>query len=375
MNRKCILAILLLGIYLPVKAQIFDYEEDTLVAQFRIDLLGKTNIEGIYLAIVPTGYDGRAIIGSSYFEEYFSEVCMGNNYAFMSCSIDRYDIRDVLFRAIEYFAIESGQLELLSLPIFLNGISGSTVLVTNMVYLEFPERTIGYIISSGYCYPNGVDSEFKYKIPALWAVGELNEDGHLERVTDLFYKFRGDHALWTLAVIPGMGHERTDPDLVYDFLAGISELRYQPGSASSNTYNLIELSEETGWLGNNNNFVISSYDIYPYRKEEASWLAGEQFAHTWQEFISAPATGINYVNASDDSEYAISNGENLIIKSMSNKRAVIMIYDLYGRKLYSGILSPSDSEQMLDLQPDKNQVYIISICTDDKTQSYKFCRF
>jgi len=104
-------------------------------------------------------------------------------------------------------------------------------------------------------------------------------------------------------------------------------------------------------------------------------MPGEQFAHTWQEHVSAPTAIDHSLTGADTSDFTIISGPDLIIRSESKKDAKILIYDLNGRILYSGTIFTTETEHHTYFHPDKNTLYIISIYTEEKMETFRFVSY
>ena len=67
--------------------------------------------------------------------------------------------------------------------------------------------------------------------------------------------------------------------LIREFFSSCARKRLTEGSNE-----LITLSEEKGWLGNNSTYEVKSFDQYSEEKENASWLVNSDFARLWSDF-------------------------------------------------------------------------------------------
>lgn len=120
-------------------------------------------------------------------------------------------------------------------------------------------------------------------VPGLFLLAEKDPLSAVPpNIPQMIKKKREKGGLWGYAIEPGADHYseliKCD-ELAKLFFTSALNQRVKSGSNA-----LIELSQTSGWLGNNITKAISSYTAYPDSKTDASWLTDETVAKAWVAF-------------------------------------------------------------------------------------------
>jgi hypothetical protein len=261
--------------------QVFHWVDNTSGMPFTIDVPQSCPlIRGIYFMCFSGEYDSGDVIDNWDSYDEVRDMCRYNRIAFLGAKISSCEIREVYNEAMDYFANASFHPELRDAPLIFDGVSAGVDFATCFSYTQFPEKTIAYIAQCGWGDFQGAENDDVLKIPALWITGGLNADGLLPVVQELFYENRSKGALWTLAIIPGMGHGRVDNELLFPYMDTLLNMRVNLGSNR-----LREIPGNGNWLGNNMNHFYAPYETYNFPADSASWLPSLSFASAWQEHI------------------------------------------------------------------------------------------
>jgi hypothetical protein len=275
--KICVLVLLCLMSRVS-ESQVYRYDDEMKGISFAIDIPETSPfIKGIYFFVFPgEGNSGDIIGGGSAYDE-IKEICTYNDLAFLGGKIGGCDFREVYDEAMDHFSNVSHHQELRKAPLIFDGVSGGVEYTTCFAYTQFPEKTIAYIVSVGVGNFNGADDNDILTIPALWVTGGLNADGMLPVVQQAFYYYRGKGALWSLVIVPGMGHARGSNNLILPYVEAIIKMRIISGSEQ-----LRIIPGDENWLGNITDFTYAPYNEYVYSKDSASWLPDSDFAAIWQ---------------------------------------------------------------------------------------------
>lgn len=121
-------------------------------------------------------------------------------------------------------------------------------------------------------------------VPVLWAVG--GKDSHADECVALpkqiFSKYRGANAAWTIAIEPNAQHESGNSRfLAIPYLDAILSKRLMPsGGIQLRPINLTQ-----GWLGNPQTYDVAAINQYQGNPLQAAWLPDAAIAQKWQEYV------------------------------------------------------------------------------------------
>ncbi len=187
-----------------------------------------------------------------------------------------------LIAAIDSIAKRNNILQLSTLPLLMWGHSaGGSFSYGFSAYM--PERVVCFAALKGGTYFSTQGSENR-NIPALMIAGEYDVD-NLESSKSWFLKKRVEGGIWCFAVEPNSGHrvDRSNKFVIPFFRSAMEKrLPLKPSDSSE----LLLIPEETGWLGNLENFDIAAYAEYSGDKVKTAWLADENIAKIWQLFVT-----------------------------------------------------------------------------------------
>ena len=184
-----------------------------------------------------------------------------------------------LLKALDSLAQRHQIEKLLDLPFLLRGYSAGGVFSYHFSDYQ-PQRVIAFANIRGGSL-NVTEPENKI-IPGLMLGGENDAATRNERIAEIVLSKRNEGANWAYAIEPNEDHfgSVTNSDkLIRAFFSKALAKRKIEGSNQ-----LIAISEDSGWLGNNETQEIFSFDSYPTAKSEASWLIDEDFALLWKDY-------------------------------------------------------------------------------------------
>jgi pimeloyl-ACP methyl ester carboxylesterase len=188
------------------------------------------------------------------------------------------------FKALAFFADESGHQELEKLPWLLWGHSGGADWAAQMMQ-QYPERTIAVIAAraGGFTFL-GTNPNLK-NIPVLFALGEKDLDFFNETQTlptEVFLRYRKINALWAFGKEVNAAHETDDTRLLaIPYLDAIATAR-MPEEGNQ----LLAINPARGWLGNIATKKIVSVDDYRGNPAKMAWLPNEETTRKWQEYVT-----------------------------------------------------------------------------------------
>jgi hypothetical protein len=157
-----------------------------------------------------------------------------------------------------------------------------------------PERVIAFVTIKG-GYHSLSPAGDAVKVPGYMFIGENDRDYRLSNLTTIFETHRPLGALWCLAMEPNAGHGRVSREIIHSFFNQIIPLRIPETIPSDAIPELIEINEESGFLGNRDTFTVKSFSEYTQDKTQACWFPNEKIAREWQNFVQGqPVTGISF---------------------------------------------------------------------------------
>lgn len=117
-------------------------------------------------------------------------------------------------------------------------------------------------------------------IPVLTVIGEF--DRRIESVKNSIFDKRSKNGLWALAV--DLNQDQSLPLILPDLLIRSffrSVLKYR---IDIETNDLKPITEDQGWLGNNDDYSIFPKLDFGADPKKASWLIDQDFANDWKAF-------------------------------------------------------------------------------------------
>ena len=181
-----------------------------------------------------------------------------------------------LLMALEAIAARNNISSVASLPFLLRGYSAGGQF--SYYFSSFkPERTIAFASIRGW-FVEETPSTNK-SIPGLF----LMEADTIDLETrEMILNKRNESGLWAWAVEPGTDHysstNKSDSLIVKFFTAALK------ARTGTNSTELTTISEDSGWLGNDDTKLISSYATFPEDKKKAFWLIDETVAKAWVSY-------------------------------------------------------------------------------------------
>lgn len=183
-----------------------------------------------------------------------------------------------LLEALNALAERSNESYVGALPFLFRGYSAGGLFSHSFSQFR-PERVIAFANIRGGSLNE--TSTVNKAIPALMFYGIYDLEQRNARIREIVQLKRAEGGNWGLVreeVDHYGGMEKPD-ELIREFFAGALPRRLQENGSI-----LKEVSENSGWLGNNQTFAVYPFNDYPGPNEEASWLIDESFAQKWQEF-------------------------------------------------------------------------------------------
>ena len=281
----------------PINSQIYEFsdfpnEDETFTtANFSIYIPENVDtIKGVYAYMHGFGGDSRHIVQDSTMQALSQFV----DFALMGVQLDNMHmdsgIGNSLIEAKNSFAEQSNHLELVYSPLFFDGYSWGGQ--WSYHYSQWrPQDVIAFITMKG-GYHDTVYCENAITVPGYMFVGENDSDYRIENLTDVFLKHRNAGAIWALAMEPNSGHSRiTDRNLLNTFLFDMINKRLPSSFNFEEPVPLFDIEENSGWLGDRENFFIYPYDCYE-GNDTLSWLSNSDNAQNWQSFVSSSSVDI-----------------------------------------------------------------------------------
>lgn len=196
---------------------------------------------------------------------------------------------NALFLAISGIAGLSGHAELVNAPILTFGLDAGGLESLGLVS-RVPQRSIGVLVR----VPVGmaeITDPAVLAVPTFVMLSGLETGGTNASIQNAFLANRSRGGLWGLAVEPGVQHAEATAlgnEANVSWIRTALALRL-PAVAGDSLRNLTEAS---GWLGNQTTGDIAAWADYPDDRGVASWLLSDSAATTWQRlggFGPAPA--------------------------------------------------------------------------------------
>jgi hypothetical protein len=188
---------------------------------------------------------------------------------------------DALFLILRRLGEESAHPELTDASLLLWGWSATASFATSFAEL-YPERTVAFIRYHTHRRGLQVNLKVLRNIPALMIAGGKDEVAGIEDAETLWMGGRSVGAPWTFAIEPGATHGSEEGivsshGLIIPWIAAVVRQRLAPDSTR-----LRPVTEDSGWLGNNQSAEIGPQAAFAGPKEKSSWLPDEITARGWQ---------------------------------------------------------------------------------------------
>lgn len=254
-------------------------------ASFGLHLPETDNIRGI-LVIVP-GYNSNGIDYKD--GDVLQDLAEVQGVAILSCFYQGdethvyYNVDGgsgkALLRAIEEFAYRADMPLLEGLPLLFWGHSAGGMFSLSFMNWR-PDLVAGVAAIRTPIYYSEVKDSAR-AIPAMFLLGEYDEEEVNQSSIDYCTENRTLGALWSYAIEPEFGHGIGNADfLSIPFL--VRALNLQP--------DMVRINEGSGWLGDYSTRVVNSYSTYSGEKSMAAWLPDEYIGDLWKKYQAGDYT-------------------------------------------------------------------------------------
>lgn len=203
-------------------------------------------------------------------------------------------IGNAVLRALEVFALASDHPELEHAPIFMEGYSWGGQFGYHFTVWR-PDRVLGFMTMKG-GFHRTFDAGDAIQVPGYLFAGENDKEYRVRNLSQIFERHRPLGAKWALAILPGVGHGKVhDRDLLDPWFRAVVEARLPPGEPSLFEPPLLQnVSEESGWLGDNDDFVVASWLDYTGSVDRASWLLNCEVGQRWRAAVSNSFSAVSH---------------------------------------------------------------------------------
>jgi hypothetical protein len=190
------------------------------------------------------------------------------------------DGADVLLASLRRMAEESGFADVATAPVLLWGHSGGGG-VASLLTGTRPERVLAFVrYHSG---PIGGDLRVISKVPCLLVSGGQDATAPPAVAEGLWKSGRAIGAPWTFAIHAEAVHGDLKDlapanKLMINWATSVIHHRLPPGAKI-----LADVTESSGWLGDNRTGAIAPYASFAGEKTTASWLPDEPTARAWHD--------------------------------------------------------------------------------------------
>ena len=279
-----------------INSQIYDLsipENDTAsynYADFRIWINESIDtLKGIYWFMHPNNGDSRDIV----YDTNYQNLATNKNFALMGAHIFNMHmntgIGDATIAATDSFSVLSNHEELLHIPFFINGYSWGGQFAFHFTKW-IPERVLGFITQKGGFHDTSIVNN-AIQVPGLMFIGEDDLDYRIENLTNIFLNHRPLGAKWALAMEQNAGHSQIiDFNFLDSYFNKVVDLRIPHNVNVFEPITLNILPDTIGWLGNQNSWIIGSWQCYDDIFDSSSWLPSNSIAEHWQNFVSENST-------------------------------------------------------------------------------------
>jgi len=155
-----------------------------------------------------------------------------------------------------------------------------------------PERVIAFVTMKG-GYHSLSPAGDAIHVPGYMFIGENDLEYRIINLTTIFETNRPFGAIWALAMEPDAGHNRVTNEIIHPYFDHIVPMRLPEEIPVNTIPTLLEIQEDTGWLGDRGNYEIAYYPDFTGDITKASWFPNETIAQQWQNFVQGlPISGI-----------------------------------------------------------------------------------
>ncbi len=258
---------------------------------------GVKQLRGILVMAAGLGGDARSGANEAAGDLFFKAVAKKHNFALMGLRFstgNAFDSNDrTLVEGIHKMSATSEHPELQSAPIATYGFSNGSGWAVHMAGIE-SSRTIAFAHDKGISYPQiqqyGMVSGDARNVPGLIVWGE-QDTGRAPAIKKAFAADRSAGALWQVIPDYGQGHSASGYGHYYAalFLDRMIDLRLPEDWTPGTQPELISLTEDEGWLGDNSTTesplaaVHAPNSTLPLAtKRTMSWFATEELSWLWR---------------------------------------------------------------------------------------------
>ena len=255
-------------------------------ADFRMWVNDSTDtLRGIYWFMHPNNGDSRNVVNDSNYQILASN----QDFALMGAHIFNMHmhtgIGDAVIAAMDSFAVLFSHNEISFIPFFINGYSWGGQFGYHFAKW-IPERMLGFITQKG-GHHDTTDAGAAIEVPGLMFIAENDPPYRIENLTGIFLDHRPLGAKWILAMEQGVGHTQVvDYPFLDSFFNTVANLRLPDSMDVFQPISLNTLQDTIGWLGNQDTWVIGSWDCYDGIYDSSSWFPTREVGGFWQNFVS-----------------------------------------------------------------------------------------
>lgn len=304
----------------------YDYAEPAKQATVRLTVPeGLAVVRGILVVAPFSGGDTRDF----YKEFWYREFMHRHGFAFLGAEwykshAERYK---VMQNALKQIATDSKHPELVHAPYVATGFSAGGAFAGHLL-AEVPDKVIAIAIVGSRLNLTGVVLTDAHRgTPALVINGEDEDNAMAAVVEPVLAEHRPKGARWGWMSVPGIGHSRTDQEvLAVPTLDAAVRLRYPAdGDVRKGPVKLKPVDPKTGWVADNTTWKSGLTAVAPAKDfkgvvGKSSWLLNEDLAFVYRAYathdrplkITSPRTnedlvwdaGTSVTIAVDDSRFA-----------------------------------------------------------------------
>lgn len=254
-------------------------------AVFRIWVPDSNNVDNLDAILILLNHFNGSSLGMILSDEW-QEYAINNNVGLMGVRLKKTDggtytdaslgSGQALITALDSLTGKHNIPKFSKLPFLLKGYSAGGMF--SYYFSAFmPDRVIAFANIRGLSITDTRNDN--NHIPGIFLIAENDSPQGNARVIEIVNYKRKLNSLWSFAIEKNKDHFgdlKASDELSKSFLSTALKKRLNP-----NSNNLIQIQNNSGWLGNNTTKLISSYDNYPFEKISASWFIDESFANAW----------------------------------------------------------------------------------------------
>lgn len=270
----------------------YDYAEPANQAAVRLTVPeGLAVVRGILVVAPFSGGDTR----NFHREVWYREFMHLHGFAFLGAEwytshAERYK---VMQNALKQFATDSKHPELVHAPYVATGFSAGGGFAGHLL-AEAPDRVIAIaIVGSRLKLTDIVPTDAHRGTPALVINGEDEDNAMAAVVEPVLAEHRPKGALWGWMSVPGIGHTRTDQEvLTVPMLDAAVRLRYPAdGDVRKGPVKLKSADLKAGWVADNTTWKSGLVAVAPAKDfkgvvGKSSWLLNEDLAFVYRAYAT-----------------------------------------------------------------------------------------